>query len=293
MVAEAGSMNEAAKKLFVSQPSLSTSIKDLEEEAGITLFLRSNHGVSITPDGKEFIGYARQVLQQYELLETKYIEKKDVKKKFSVTMQHYTFAVFAFVELVKQYGTDDYEFAVRESRTSEVMEDVKNFTSEIGILYLSSFNRDILKKYFRDYELDFHPLMQCGVYAYVYKDHPLANEKSIDPRQLTDYTCLTFDQGTENSFYFFEEAIPAAEYNRRTIKVSDRATMLNLMRGLNGYTICCGIICEDLNGSSYKAVPIKYDEMMTIGYVCRKDAVLSELGERYLEEISKYREYSG
>jgi DNA-binding transcriptional LysR family regulator len=291
-VAEAGSMNEAAKQQFVSQPSLSTAVRDLEEEIGVQLFLRSNHGVSITPEGKEFIGYARQVLQQYALLENKYLNRKPEKKKFSVTMQHYTFAVFAFVELVKKYGMDDYAFAVREGKTFEVMKDVKDLVSEIGILYQSSYNKSVLDKYFRDYDLSFHPLMECGVYAYVHKDHPLAEAHRIDQEELMAYPCLTFDQGMENSFYFAEEVLPVLESGRRSIKVNDRATMLNLMRGLNGYTVCCGIICEDLNGNEYKAVPIDTEEEMCIGYLCRRDAPLSDLAEEYLRELSKYREYS-
>lgn len=290
-VAEAGSMNEAAKQQFVSQPSLSTAIKELEKELGIYLFRRSNHGVILTPDGKEFIGYARQVLQQYQLLENKYLSSADVKKKFGVSMQHYTFAVFAFVELVKQFGMDDYEFAVREGKTSEVMEDVRDSVSEIGILYRSRENQDVLEKYFRDYGLEFHSLMECGVYAYLWKEHPLAKEEIITLDQLEEYPCLTFDQGTKNSFYFSEEALNTYGY-RRSIAVNDRATMLNMMRGLEGYTICSGIICEDLNGSGYVAVPIDVDETMVIGYLCRQDQKLSPLAEKYLEEIAKYKEYS-
>ena len=179
-VSEAGSMNQAAKELFISQPSLSLAIRDLEEEIGVELFRRSSRGILLTPDGEEFIGYAKQVVEQYQLIESKYVQKEKVKKKFSVSMQHYTFAVNAFVEMVKQFGMDEYEFAVHETKTYEVIEDVRTFRSEIGILYLNEFNRKVLTKLFAEYNLEFHEILRCGVYVYMWKGHPLANKKEIE-----------------------------------------------------------------------------------------------------------------
>lgn len=288
-VANENSMNEAARKLFISQPSLSTAVKELEEELGIKLFNRTSRGILVTPEGKEFIGYARQVVEQYELIETKYISKEQVKKKFSVSMQHYTFAVNAFVEMVKQFGMDEYEFAVHETRTYQVIEDVKNLTSEIGILYLNEFNHKVLNKMFMESGLEFHELMQCHIYVYMWKGHPLASKKEIELEELAEYPCLSFDQGEYNSFYFAEEVLSTYEY-KRLIKVSDRATILNLMVGLNGYTLCSGIICEDLNGADYCAIKLKSDELMTIGYIMKKGGVISPLGQKYIEEILKYKD---
>lgn len=288
-VANANSMNEAARTLFISQPSLSAAIRDLEDEIGVELFRRTNRGISLTPDGEEFIGYARQVVEQYQLIESKYIAKETVKKKFAVSMQHYTFAVNAFVEMVKQFGMDEYEFAVHETRTYDVIEDVKNFRSEIGILYLNDFNRKVLTKLFHESNLEFHELLQCGIYVYMWKGHPLAGKKEIAIEELDEYPCLSFEQGNYNSFYFAEEVLSTYEY-KRLIKANDRATLLNLMVGLNGYTMCSGIICEELNGSDYCAVKLKSDEVMTIGYLVRKGAAISPLGQKYLEEIAKYKD---
>ena len=243
----------------------------------------------VTPEGKEFIGYARQVVEQYELIETKYISKEKVKKKFSVSMQHYTFAVNAFVEMVKQFGMDEYEFAVHETKTYQVIEDVKNLTSEIGILYLNEFNHKVLNKMFMESGLEFHQLLNCHIYVYMWKGHPLANKNEIELSELAEYPCLSFDQGEYNSFYFAEEVLSTYEY-KRLIKVSDRATILNLMVGLNGYTLCSGIICEDLNGADYCAVKLKSDELMTIGYIMKKGGVISPLGQKYIEEILKYKD---
>ncbi len=288
-VANANSMSEASRELFISQPSLSAAIKDLEEEIGIELFNRTNRGISLTPDGKEFIGYAKQVIEQYDLMEAKYIEKTAEKKKFSVSMQHYSFAVNAFVEMVKEFGMDKYEFAIRECRTYEVIEDVKDFRSEVGILYTNNFNSKVLNKLFKDSDLEFVPLLDCSIYVYLWKGHPLSDREIIKIEELSEYPCLAFDQGNNNSFYFAEEVLSTYDY-KQIIRANDRATMLNLMVGLNGYTMCSGIICEPLNGTDYCAVKLDSDEVMTIGYLKRKNVSLSTLGQKYIEELAKYKD---
>ena len=288
-IADSKSMNEAAKKLFISQPSLSSSIHDLEEEIGTELFIRNNRGVVPTPDGLEFIGYARQVVEQYRLIEDRYVDKKEIKKKFSVSTQHYTFAVKAFVELVKKIGMDEYECAVHETKTYDVIQDVKTFQSEIGILYLNDFNSQMLQKIFRENDLEFTELFSCKPYVYLWKENPLASKKLITMEDLEEYPCLSFEQGSNNAFYFAEEVLSTYDY-KRIIKANDRATLLNLMVGLNAYTLCSGIICEELNGGDYCAIPLDSEEEMMIGYISRKGVPLSPLGRRYLEELEKYRE---
>ena len=288
-VAEVGSITEAAKLLFISQPSLSAAIKELEEEVGVELFKRTNRGISVTLEGEEFIGYARQVVEQYNLIESKYILKENTKKKFGVSMQHYTFAVKAFVEMVKQFGMDEYEFEIHETKTYDVIEDVKNCKSEIGILYLNDFNKKVLTKLFHESAVEFHELLKCHIYVYLWKGHPLASKEEITLEELEEYPCLSFDQGHNNSFYFAEEVLSTYDY-KRLIKANDRATFLNLMIGLNGYTLCSGIMCEELNGSDYCAIKLKSDEIMTIGYIARKGVQVSPLGKKYLEEISKYKD---
>ena len=223
------------------------------------------------------------------LIENKYIDKKESKKKFSVSMQHYTFAVSAFVEMVKQFGMDEYEFEVHETKTYDVIEDVKNFKSEIGILYINDFNKKVLTKLFKESGVEFHEILKCHIYAYLWKNHPLANKKEVTLEELEEYPCLSFDQGKNNSFYFAEEVLSTYSY-KRLIKANDRATFLNLMVGLNGYTLCSGIICEELNGEEYCAVKLKSDEIMTIGYIVRKGVTVSPLGRKYLEEISKFKD---
>ena len=287
-IADCGSMNEAAKQLFISQPSLSETMKELETEIGLDIFLRSNRGIVITPEGEEFLAYARQVTEQFGLLQSKYIDKK-VKEKFSVSTQHYTFAVKAFVETVKQIGMEQYEFAVHETTTISVIENVKNFKSEIGVLYENDFNEKVLNKMFKENGLEFVELFSCDTFVYLWSGHPLAKQDVITMEELDEYPCLSFDQGKNNSLYLAEEMKSTYEY-RRLIKANDRATLLNLMIGLNAYTLCSGIICEDLNGNDYKAVPLKETEKMRIGYIKRKGAKVSHIGELYIEELKKYKE---
>lgn len=288
-IADKGSMNEAAKSLFISQPSLSGTIKDLEKEIGISIFRRTNRGITITAEGKEFLSYARQMSEQYQLMEERYIENKSMKKKFHVSTQHYTFAVNAFATLVQRFGMDEYEFAIYETRTHEIIDDVKSFRSEIGILFINDFNEKVVKKILKESDLVFHELFSCNTYVYLSTTNPLANQSVITLKELEDYPCLSFDQGENNSFYLNEEVLSAYDY-KKVIKVNDRATILNMMVAINGYTLCSGIICEELNGSGFKAVPLASDEVMVIGYITRRGMSLSKLGSLYIEELTKYKE---
>ena len=291
-IAETGSLNKAAEKLFVSQPSLTSTIHDLEDELGIIIFNRTGRGVTLTNDGAEFLASARQLYMNYQNLIEKYGENGTIKKKFGVSTQHYSFAVKSFVEMVKGFNTNEYEFAIRETKTREVIEDVYTLKSEIGILYLSDFNRKAITSILKSKDLEFHHLIDCKAFVYIWKGHPLAGKKQITLPQLKEYPCLSFEQGDDSSFYFAEEILSTEEYHR-TIKANDRATMLNLMIGLNGYTLCSGIICEELNGSDYIAVPFKDEDesinrIMEIGWITRKGFNLSTIGSKYIEEVKKY-----
>lgn len=291
-IAETGSLNKAAEKLYVSQPSLTATIHDLEDELGITIFNRTGRGVTLTNDGTEFLTSARQLYIDYQTVMEKYGDNGKIKKKFGVSTQHYSFAVKSFVEMVKDFNTNEYEFAIRETKTREVIDDVASLKSEIGILYLSDFNRKAITSILKSKELEFHHLIDCKAYVYIWKGHPLAKKKQISLSQLEDYPCLSFEQGDGASFYFAEEILSTEEYHR-TIKANDRATILNLMIGLNGYTLCSGIICEELNGSDYIAVPFKEEDesinrIMEIGFITRRGFNLSTIGNKYIEEVKKY-----
>ena len=292
-ISKENSLNDAAKKLFISQPSLTGAMHSLESELGFDIFIRSKTGVTLTAKGEEFIGYAKSVVEQYDILNAKFISKKGVKQSFSVSTQHYTFATNAFIELVKEYGCDEYEFEIKETKTYDVIKNVKNQNSELGILYLNDFNEKVLSKVFSEANVAFTPLFDCHIYAYLSKENPLAKEKlksgeMIELSELDRYPCLSFNQGEHNSAYYSEEVLSTRHYHR-SIRANDRATMLNLIKGLNGYTLCSGIICEDLNGDDYCAIKLNVDEKMTIGYISRKNAIISDIGKMYIEEISKYK----
>ena len=292
-ISENGSLNKAAEALFMTQPSLTSAVRELEKELGITIFNRGGKGVTLTNDGTEFLQYARQVVAQYERLLEKYGKGGTLRKKFGISTQHYSFAVKSFVEMVKQFDTEEYEFAIRETKTADVIEDVTTGKSEVGILYLSDFNRKAIGKFLKSNQLEFHSLIQCEPYVYLWKGHPLAKQKSIRLAELRDYPCLSFEQGSSGSFYFAEEILSTYDYIR-TIKATDRATMLNLMVGLNGYTLCSGIICEELNGPDYVAIAFEAEEeeiaagRMEIGYIVKQNMILSKLAEQYIMELKRY-----
>lgn len=285
-VADKNSLSEAAKSLFISQPSLSNAIKELESQIGITIFLRNTRGITVSAEGLEFLGYARQVVEQAELLEEKYMGGKPPRVRFSVSTQHYSFAVDAFVELIKENNAEEYDFTLRETRTYEIIDDVKNLKSEIGIIYLNSFNEKVISKLITESKLCFHKLFSAIPHIFISQYHPLANFKSVTLDDLAEFPYLSFEQGEYNSFYFSEEIL-STQFHKKAIKVSDRATLFNLAIGLNGFTFSTGIINEALNGCDIIAVPLEADEKIRIGYLTRKDAVLSRLGEMYIEKIKK------
>ena len=285
-IADKNSMNEAAKALFVTQPSLSNAIKELEKEIGVTIFLRNNKGIAITIEGTAFLGYARQVVEQAELLEEKYLDVKPSKQKFGVSTQHYSFAVNAFVDLIKEYGINEYEFTLREIRTYEIIEDVRNLRSEIGILYLSDFNEKIISKLLKESNLIFEELFSAKPHVFVSSGNPLSKKKFVTLADLEEYPYLSFEQGENNSFYFSEEILSTIEH-KKIIKVSDRATLFNLLIGLNGFTISTGIISEALNGKDIVAVPLDINKNIRIGIITYKGMTLSRLGEIYVNALKQ------
>lgn len=287
-IAETKSMNKAAAELFISQPALSSAIHDLEEELNIEIFIRNQRGIIVTSEGENFLSYARQIVEMSNMLKDRYTSDDVKTNKFSVSMQHYSFAVEAFITLSEKFKLNDYELAVHETKTSEVIENVEKFRSELGIIYQNEFNKKAIDKILADRLLEFIPLFDCAVYVYMSSEHPLAKKKSVTLEELYDYPCLSFEQGDNNSFYYAEEMFSTHKY-KRVIKADDRATMLNLMTGMQGFTLCSGIICEKLNGDGYTAIPLETDEVMTIGYIKRRNMPLSKLGEKYISILKGYK----
>lgn len=286
-VAETGTITEAASKLYISQPSLTNAIHELEKEMNIIIFNRTNKGISISKEGEDFLGYARQVLEQAAILEDKYKGDNGGKKKFCVSTQHYSFAVNAFVDLIKKFGQDEYDFSLRETQTYEIIEDVARMRSEIGILFLNDFNEKVITKILKSYDLEFHQLFVARPHVFISRKHPLAQNQVIINEELEQYPYLSFEQGEHNSFYFSEEIFSATE-RKKNIRVRDRATLFNLLIGLNGYTVCSGVIDKKLNGKDIIAVPLADESDMRIGYITHKKGRISRLGTTYLEALNKY-----
>lgn len=286
-VAKAKSISEAAKKLFISQPSLTNAIKELEKEMNITIFLRTNKGILISKEGEIFLGYARQVLEQANLLEEMYLKQDKRKQQFCVSTQHYSFAVNAFVDIIKEYGHDEYDFSLRETQTYEIIEDVTRMKSEIGVLYINDFNKLVIQKILKEHNLIFHSLIVVKPHIFISSKNPLAKKKKVTMEELRLYPYLSFEQGEHNSFYYSEE-IFSSVVRYKNIRVRDRATLFNLLIGLNGYTVCSGIIDENLNGKDIVAVALDEEGEMNIGYITRKDSLTSDLANAYIEALKQH-----
>lgn len=288
-IVETGSMNEAAKQLYITQPSLSNAVRNLETEMGIQIFIRNPKGITLTKDGMEFLSYARQILEQTALLEERYKGDNTSRELFSVSSQHYAFVVNAFVALFNSTDMTQYELFLRETRTWEIIDDVKNFRSEIGVLFLNSYNRDVLTKLFDDNSLIATTLFTTTPHIFVSKSNPLANRKKLSMKDLEDYPYLSYDQGLHNSFYFSEEMMSQIPHPK-SIVVSDRATLFNLMIGLDGYTVATGILNSKLNGDEIVAIPLDVDDVIDIVYIRHDKANLSKMGQKFidylLEEVS-------
>lgn len=286
-VAQTGTITEAAEKLYISQPSLTNAIHELEKEMNIEIFTRTNKGIIVSKDGEDFLGYARQVLEQAAVLEDKYKGGGGGKKKFCISTQHYSFAVNAFVDLIKKYGQDEYDFSIRETQTYEIIEDVAKMNSELGIIFMDDFNDVVLNKILKSNDLEFHELYSARPHVFISRRHPLAGKQIITNEQLEAYPYLSYEQGEHNSFYFSEEIFSTYE-RKKNIRVRDRATLFNLLIGLNGYTVCSGIIDKKLNGKDIIAVPLADEKDMRIGYITHRKGMISRLGNTYIEALKKY-----
>lgn len=290
-VIETGSINEAATKLYMTQPSLSNAIKNLEKEMGITILKRSNTGISLTNDGREFMNYASQILDQVHLLDDRYKTKHPTHQAFAVSAQHYAFVVNAFVELIKKINASSYHFTLRETETENIFKDLQAFRSELGVLYINHFNRRVIMNLLRRYELSFTPLFVAKPHVFLSRYNPLAKRRSLKLSDLVDMPYLSFEQGENNSFYFSEE-IQSTLSHKKEIKVSDRATIFNLMVGLNGYTISSGIISSKLNDDKIVAVPLQLDDPITFGLVRHQHITVSRLGQEYIQLLKNHiRDY--
>ena len=283
-VSRSRSISKAAQNLFISQPSLSNAIKELENEIGIAIFLRTNKGIIVTTEGSEFLGYARQVVEQAALLENRYSNMQPLQQHFSVSAQHYAFAVSAFVRLLKEYNQEEYEFTLRETKTYEIIADVKNLRSEIGILYVNDFNKKVIYKFLEEGNLIFHQLFEADPHVFISAQNPLAKQDFVTLSDLIPYPYLSFEQGDYNSFYFSEEILSTIS-RPKNITVSDRATLFNLLIGLNGYTISTGVISHKLNSKDIVAVPLLVDERITVGYITHKNVKNSPLANIYIEYL--------
>lgn len=286
-IAQKGSLSAAAEDLFVSQPSLTKAISDLEKDLNICIFNRNNRGVSVTREGELFLTYATQLLERTQYIEDLFKGGDFRNPVFSVSCQHYSFAVTALVDTIKKFNANQYDFTIRETKTYEIIEDVSTGKSELGIIYISKRNKELMQKLFTKNNLSFKEVFVAKAHVFISDTHPLAKKKSIKIEELLPYPYLTFEQGDFDSIYYSEELL-STEDIPKNIKVNDRATLFNLLIGLDGYTVSSGIINSELNGKHIVSVPLNIDSVMHIGYIYQNNRVFSDYAESYIEFLVKH-----
>ncbi|MDO5044154.1 MAG: LysR family transcriptional regulator [Coriobacteriia bacterium] len=282
-IVEQGSINAAARHLYSSQSNLSTAIKEIEKQYELTLFERSNRGISLTKDGAEFLVYARQVVEQYELMDSHFKHDKAVPLRLAVSSQHYAFCAQAFIKTIDEYQDKAYEFVLKETRTYENIDDVANFRSEIGVLYLDDDNRRVLEKAFVEASVVFHPLFTAQPHVFLGKNHPLAKKKLIKPSELDEYPRYAFQQGVESSFFYAEEPFSRLPVKQR-IFVSDRGTLTDLLTDYHGYTISTGVRSTEMM-QKIVSIPLDTDMRMTVGYIIHTERQPSVLLQSFIDNM--------
>lgn len=282
-VAERGSFTATAHDLYTTQSNLSASVSDLERELGIEVFNRTSRGVTLTASGIELLGYARQVLEQVDMLEDRYAQGASRRARLAVSTQHYAFAVQAFLDIVDECAGQDFELTLRETTTRQVIDDVASFRSDVGLLYLSDFNERVISKALSDANLSFTLLYAAPVHVFMSKRHPLAGQAKVSLDDLEPYPCYSFDQGTTNSFYYSEEPLSHLPHRRR-VAISDRAALTTLLVSTEGYTLSSGVLVPEMQ-PGVASIPVDTKESMRVGVVTNNGRVLDGLPEAYLSRL--------
>ena len=287
-VAKSGSFTEAAQALFVAQTTVSLSIKALEEELDIKIFDRSNKGVIVTAEGAEFIKYASQLVTQAKFIAQRYV-KKEENNRIIISSQHYDFVADAFGRFLKQTDNDSFSFSIKETRTYDVIDDVENARSDVGIIAIKDDNDKLMERFLSSKKLMFSKLIKTVPHVFIRKDHPLSSKKSIGFEDLKKYPFISYEQGEHNLSFFIEELSDTVEAKKH-VEITDRATLMNLLLLTDSYTIGTGIMPSQLNGDTIISVPLQSEEVYLIGYIIKKNAVISEYTKRFINILSNCAE---
>ncbi len=285
-IAEFGSITEAAEHLYISQPTLSESIRNLEREMGISAFVRTKKGVVLTREGEELLSFARSTVEQADLMKQRFSRNETDKARFAVSTQHYDFSVRAFIQVVNNHDTSGFDYIFRDTETSEIIDDVASGRSELGVLYLASHNRDVLSKILQKKELVFREIATVSPHVLLSTDSPLADKDLIQVDDLLNYPYIVVEQREKNAFFFSEQYLPMLDFCK-TVLVNDRATLQALISGMNGFTVSVDGNQEyGKNGIISK--PLDYDCSIHVGIIQREKTNLSDYALEFraaLEDI--------
>ncbi len=281
-IAQCGSLNEAAKQLYVAQSSLSVSVKSLEQELNIEIFRRAGGGVHLTEAGVEFVQYARRLVEQSDLILDRFTENRQLCH-LNISTQHYDFVADVFGKLLNETHESHYRFSLREMKTYDVIRETELGFCDIGILAIKDKDRGIMERFIAGKGLTFAPILKALPHVFLRKEHPAAKADVITLEALKDYPYVSYEQGEHSSSFFTEEIAGAC--SDKQVEISDRASLMNVLLASDCYTLGTGIMPSLLNCDRIVSIPLESDDFYIIGTVMRADRKPSDLAEKFSEML--------
>ena len=281
-----GSFSEAARKLFVAQSSLSTSVKCLEDELGIKIFERSKNGAVLTVEGAEFVRYAAEMVSKNDFILNRYKNSQRGARLF-VSTQHYDFIADAFCALVMKTADAEYSLSLQEKETYDVIRDVEIAYSDVGIIAIEDQNLDIMNRYLQSKEISFTTIFKVSPHVFIRREHPLSSEPLLHYEMLNNFPYLSYEQGAHKDSWFKEEMI-SGEFANKRIVISDRATLMNILLKTNAYTVGTGIMPSALNEGKIISVPLESNSLYSVGYITRNDKRPAPILQEFLSLILQF-----
>jgi DNA-binding transcriptional LysR family regulator len=280
VVARVGSFSQAAKELYMTQPNLSCSIKDLENELGVQLFTRSNTGARLTEDGHDFLKYAKRIIGELDLLQQRYHD--EFKKSFTVASHHYDFLSSPLAKVAQEFKQDYQEFQTIETTTKKILDSVASFEADLGIIYLDDENEHILSSALQYHDLEFTSLGEFPTRVFLRRDHPLAHKSVISETDLKGYNQIRFRQ-EQSGLNFDEDALDIHD-QQRILYSNDRGTVMNLLCATDAYASGLGIVNSFVK-DQIVLIPLQNSPKHTLGYVTNRKKKLSDIGASFINEI--------
>ncbi len=283
-----GSINRAAQSLFISQSALSNAIAEVERELGITVFHRSNRGITLTDEGRELLSQITPIVERSRKISRYYSERKaENRVHLSIAAQRYPFCVKAFVEFLRMVEEPRAEVRLKEMEMSAVIGEVSAQQSDLGIIFLSDLTEHFILRILQEKHLTFTPLVSLRPHVFMRKEHPLAGQQTVTMEQLRRYPSVAFTQADSNLNYAEEVVVGTAADFDQVVYVSDRATIYSVIAHTNCVSTGSGVLPEGFGHEQVIAVPLQSQQEMRLGYITLQGVPLSDKGQEFVEILRK------